>query len=107
MFLDGASTPLFIWEIAGNNTNIVGSLPNVAVGSVVFGRGVVGGGLPNGVNRREFFAELLVNDLTPFLTCDVHCVIDDKNVDFETEEMIIFGDINTHIWKDNKVLAVA
>jgi len=106
MFLDGASTATFSWTIEGDNTNIVGSLPNVAVGSVVFGKGVVGGGLPDGTDRREFFAELLVNDLTPFLTCDLQCVIDDKNVDFEAEEIILWADKNDKIWKDAKILSV-
>lgn len=89
-FKDGTESPT-TFLISGNNTRIVQPLNNVAVGTVVFGKGVLGGGLPNGVNRKEFVAEMLFNNDDPFLKIVIRFRIDDKDVDFEVNDMLLIG----------------
>lgn len=89
-FKDGSESPS-TFLISGNNTEIIDPLNNVAVGTVVFGRGVSGGGLPNGVNRKEFLARILFNEDDPFLKLVYRLRIDDKDVDFEVNDMLLIG----------------
>jgi hypothetical protein len=56
IFMDGALVYTFL--IDGSDTNILTTSPNVAVGTIVFGRGVMGGLSPGGSVRKEWQAQL-------------------------------------------------
>jgi hypothetical protein len=105
-FFDDSDQPI-TFLINGDNSDIIGPTPNVAVGSVVFGAGVWGGGLPAGVNRKNFYAELLLNDLVPFFKLSIRIRIDDKNVDFEVQDMLVWlKKESEEVWLDGKTLGV-
>ena len=105
LYFDNSTTPI-TYLINGDNTNIIGGRPNVAVGSVVFGSGVFGGGLPGGVSRRDFVAELMLNDLIPFLKVAIKIRIDSQDVDFEANDMVLWAELeSTNLWLNSKTLA--
>lgn len=104
IFTDNNEQPI-TFKINGDNVNIIGPNPNVAVGTVVFGSGVFGGGLPNGVNRREFFAQLQFNTLTPFLKLSARIRMDGQNIDFEMNDLLFWVKVkNENQWLSAKVL---
>lgn len=92
LFLDETETP-FTFTISGSNTDIVTSLPNVAVGTVVFGQGVLGGALPGSVQRRSFRATLLVRDIPYFYLAQLLVTNTQKDVDFAVNECLLFADV--------------
>ncbi len=103
-FLDNSEDPIS-FLISGDNTRILGLEPNVAVGTVVFGSGVFGGGLPDGISIKEFFAQLQFTALRPFLKLSVRIRIDSSNVDFEVNDMVFWAKIqNENLWLKDKVL---
>lgn len=105
-FFDDSEQPI-TFLISGDNTSILGPTPNVSVGSVVFGSGVWGGGLPNGVNRKIFVAELLLNDLVPFFKLSIRGRVDSMNVDFEIQDMVLWVKKDaTELWIVAKTLSV-
>jgi len=105
-FFDDSDQPI-TFLVNGDDSDIIGPTPNVAVGSVVFGAGVWGGGLPSGVNRKNFYAELLLNDLVPFFKLAVRVRIDDKNVDFEIQDMLLWmRKESEELWITDKTLKV-
>lgn len=107
VFFDNSANFL-TFEISGNDTNIIGNAPNVSVGTVVFGEGVFGGGLPGGTNRKEFWAELRLNDIEHFLKMSLRLRIDDKEVDFEANDIVIFAKLEgSEVWEDQRVLLVS
>lgn len=104
VFLDNDEDPT-TFLINGDNVNIIGPNPNVAVGTVVFGSGVFGGGLPNGVNRREFYAQLQFNALKQFIKMSIRIRMDGQNIDFEMNDCIVWAKIlNENLWLTNKVI---
>ncbi len=107
LFTERSGTAKFKFLLNGDNTNITGLAPNVAIGSVVFGKGVFGGGLPSGSNRREFYAELQLNDLEPFLNLTIKQWIDALEVDFELEDLTIWSKLEGQdMWIREKTLSV-
>jgi len=89
VYLDGGLFTSF--EISGNNTDILGAVPNVAVGTVVFGIGVFGGTAPGGSVRREFVAQLQFNAVKQFLKAQFRLRMEGKNIDFEMNDMAVFA----------------
>lgn len=89
IFLDGA---LFgSWLIDGNETTILGAIPNVAVGTIVFGQGVFGGGLPSGTVRKEFYAQLDFPTIKNFLKVQFRFRMSGRNVDFEMTNLSVWA----------------
>lgn len=105
-YFDNNTQPM-TFLIDGDNTKILGALPNVAVGSVVFGPGVFGGGLPNGVARKDFVAQLQFNDIATFLKLTIKIRIDSQDVDFEMNDGVIFARLEgEELWKNQQTLSV-
>jgi hypothetical protein len=103
-FKDNQEVPT-TFLISGNNTQIVEEQTNVAVGTVVFGNGVQGGGLPNGTDRKEFVCEMVFNEDDPFLQMRIRIRIDDKDVDFEMNDMVVEGKLEgNNLFETQKVL---
>jgi hypothetical protein len=92
LFLDETDTP-FTFTIFGNDTNITTSLPNVAIGTVVFGQGVFGGSLPGSIQRRSFRATLLVREIPYFYLAQLLVTNTQKDVDFALNECLLFADV--------------
>lgn len=90
VYLDDDETPS-TFLIQGSNTNVVATVDGTAIGTVVFGRGVFGGGLPAGVTARRFIAELNFTTLKKFFSCYVVVRNAQKDVDFELSKMRFFG----------------
>jgi len=104
LFFDNSATPI-TFLINGDNTDILGNVPNVSVGEVIFGQGVFGGGLPGGTTRKEFYAELRLNDLPKFLKMSMRIRIDDKEVDFEMNDCTIWAELKSqNVWLPSKIL---
>lgn len=104
IFFDNNEKPV-TFTLEGSNTNIIGENPNVATGTVVFGSNVFGGGLPEGVNRKEFYAELKFNVTIPFTKVSLKIRIDDSNVDFEMNDAIFFGKLlSNNQWLSAKII---
>lgn len=102
------SSSFTTWEISGDNTDILDSEANVAVGSVVFGEGVVGGGRPLGANTKQFYAECMMNDLNPFFKMYLRIRIDDQNVDFELNDLDIYVQAESEeLWQNIRTLKVS
>lgn len=91
LYLDETEIP-FAFTIAGNNTNIATSLPGVAVGTVVFGQGVLGGALPGSLQRRSFRATLLMRNIPYFYLAQLLMTNLQKDVDFTLNEVLLFAD---------------
>ena len=103
-YFDNEEKPI-TFLIDGDNTDIVGNAPNVAVGSVIFGSGVFGGGLPEGVNRRYFDAEVVLPIARAFLKMTFKVRIDDQDVDFEINDMELYAkQLSPNVWKKHKSL---
>lgn len=103
-YFDNDEKPI-TFLIDGDNTKIVGSPPNVAVGTVIFGSGVYGGGLPDGVSRRDFIAELVFPIAKVFLKMTFKIRIDDQNVDFEMNDLELYAkQVSVNVWKKGKSL---
>ena len=103
VYLDGALFNTFL--ISGDNTDILGAVPNVAVGSIVFGQGVFGGGLPEGSTRKEFVAQLQLNVIQSFLKVQFRIRMDGRNIDFELTNMSVFAkELGSEQWLTNKIL---
>jgi hypothetical protein len=79
--------------IDGDNGDITSALDNVSVGTVVFGQGVEGGGLPEGVVRKRFRATLIVNDLTWFYLLNVVFENNQSDVDFALDKMLFWAEV--------------
>jgi len=103
LFIDGG---LFgTWLIDGNNTEILGTIPNVAVGTIVFGQGVFGGGIPSGTTRKEFVAELALPELKNFLKCQLRLRMSGRNIDFEMTNLSIWAkEMGNELWLKNKII---
>lgn len=103
IYFDGALYSTYL--ISGNNTNIIGSLPNVAVGTIVFGQGVFGGGLPGGSTRKEFVCQLSLPAIKNFLKVQFRLRMSGKNVDFEMTNLTIFAkELGKELWLNNKII---
>lgn len=92
LYLDESEQP-FEFTILGNDSDIVTSLPNVAIGTVVFGQGVFGGSLPGGVQRRSFRATLCVRELQYFYLAQLLVENTQKDVDFALNETLMFAEV--------------
>lgn len=104
VFFDNSENPV-TFTIRGDNNDIIGLEPNVSSGTIVFGNGVFGGGLPSGVNRKEFNAELRFKTIVPFNKVSFKIRIDDSNVDFEMNDLIAFGKIlDVNQWLTAKII---
>ncbi len=92
IYADNSLQPMR-FQIEGGNTNILGPSPNVAVGTVVFGTGVFseGGGNSMQSDRREFVAELILNQELPYLKFALKHWMDDLNVDFEINDLTVWS----------------
>lgn len=77
--------------INGNNANVTSPTSEVAMGTVVFGRGVFGGELPEGVEARRFIAELNLSTLKKAFTVQVVIRNSQADVDFEIQKMRFFA----------------
>lgn len=97
MYLDGG---LFgTWLIDGDDTDILGSIPNVAVGTIVFGQGVFGGGLPGGTIRKEFYAQLTFPTIQNFLKVQFRLRISGRNIDFDMTNLSIWAkELGKELW---------
>lgn len=104
VFKDNSETPT-TFEISGNNTNIVDAQTNVAIGTVVFGKGVYGGGLPGGVSRKEFIAVLEFNEDAPWFNMKIRIRIDDQDVDFEINDLLVEGKLEgKNLYKTQRII---
>lgn len=105
-FFDDSSQPLS-FLLSGDNTKIIGDSANVATGTVVFGAGVFGGGLPDGVLRKPFLAHLQFNTIPPFLKVAMRIRIDSQDVDFEMNNATMWArEEGSNLWLPQKVVAV-
>lgn len=103
LYMDGTKIATFI--IDGDNGEILGNVPNVAVGTIVFGQGVFGGGIPEGTTRKEFFAQLQLNNLKPFLKLQFKLRLTGKNVDCELSEVACFVKKESdEFWYQNRII---
>lgn len=103
VYLDGTLFGTFL--ISGDNTNIQGSIPNVAVGTVVFGQGVFGGGLPGGSVRKQFVAQLQFSTIKNFLSAQFRLRMSGKNVDFEMTSMTSWARLESEeLWLPTKII---
>lgn len=103
-FFDNSETPV-TFEISGDNAQIVVNEPNVAVGTVVFGSGVFGGGLPNGTDRREFYAEMIFSSRPQFNKFAMKIRVDDQNVDFEMNDCLFWAKpLDANAWLTQKTI---
>lgn len=104
LFFDNSAIPI-TFLINGDNSNILGNVPNVSVGEVVFGQGVYGGGLPAGTVRKEFYAQFNLNDIPHFLKASIRTRIDDQDVDFEVNDFTVWAKLEgSNVWIETKVL---
>ena len=104
VYTDGSLLNSFL--INGDNTTILGTIPNVACGSIVFGTGVFGGGLPSGTTRKEFYAEILFPDVFNFLKIQFKIRMDGKNIDFELTNLTIFAKLlGIELWTKGEITA--
>lgn len=90
-YADEGTTPISTWLISGSNTAITSALDNVAIGTVVFGSGVVGGGLPPGVERKKFIATLVLNDFQLYYVLNLLFENNQSDVDFALDKMVLYG----------------
>lgn len=103
IYLDGTLVSTYL--ISGDNENILGPIPNVAVGTIVFGTGVFGGGLPSGTIRKEFVAQFQLNAIRNFLKVQFRIRIDDKLIDFEMLDMLIWAKKESdEFWLPTKII---
>lgn len=103
VFYDGTKVATFL--IDGDNGNITGNVPNVAVGTVVFGQVVFGGGLPSGSVRKEFWTQLQFNDLINFLKLQFRLRLTGKNVDCEISELACWVESESEeCWLSNRII---
>jgi len=103
IYLDGGLYSTFL--ISGNNTRILGALPNVAVGTIVFGQGVFGGGSLGGSVRKEFIAQMQFNETKLFLRAQFRFRMSGKNVDFEMNDLAAFVKAQGQdFWLTDKIL---
>jgi hypothetical protein len=103
VYLDGVLFNTFL--ISGENTNIQGAIPNVAVGTIVFGQGVFGGGLPSGSTRKQFVAQLQFNTIKNFLQVQFKLRMDGRNVDFEMVGMTVWARLESEeLWLTPKII---
>lgn len=104
LFFDNSAKPI-TFLINGDNSDILGNQPNVSTGTVVFGIGVFGGGLPGGTNRKEFTSEMRLNAIPKFLKMSMRIRIDDQEVDFEANDITIWSKLeDENTWKKIQVL---
>lgn len=89
VYFDGVKFATYL--IAGSNEDIQGSLPNVGVGTIVFGQGVFGKGLGGGSLRREFVTQLALPEIKNFLKVQFRLRMDGQNVDFEMTNLTIWA----------------
>lgn len=90
-YLDENTTPTSTWLISGSDTNITSALDNVAVGTVTFGTGVVGGSLPSGVLRKKFLATLVLQDFELYYLLNLLFENNQADVDFAIDKMVLYG----------------
>lgn len=103
LIMDGNVVDTFL--ISGNNTSILGSEPNVSVGTVVFGSGVFGGTLPGGDVRKEFIAEIAFVNVTNFLKLQFRLRMSGKNIDFELTNMSVWAkELGKEFWLKEKII---
>lgn len=104
IYTDG--TKLFTFLIDGSNQNIQVNVPNVAVGTIVFGQGVFGGGLPHGTVRKEWQAHFAFSVIgKPFLRIQIRIRISSHNVDFELIDGMLWAkEMSSEYWLDNQIL---
>jgi len=103
VYLDGVLFNTFL--IDGDNTDILSSIPNVAVGTVVFGQGVFGGGLPSGSVRKEFVAQCNFNTIKSFLKIQFKLRMSGQGVDFELTELEAGARLESNnLWLSFKIL---
>jgi hypothetical protein len=80
----------FSFTINGDNSGIVDGIGNTAIGTVVFGQGVFGGGLPDGVEKKRFFANLVFPARPYFQTMSIQIENTESDVDFELDSIKVF-----------------
>ncbi len=103
IFLDGALFCTFL--IDGNDTDILSTIPNVAVGTIVFGQGVFGGGLPGGTTRKEFYVQFALPTLKNFLKAQFRLRMSGRNVDFEMTNLTMFAkELGKELWLNERIL---
>lgn len=105
LYPDETLTP-YTFTISGGNTNITSALDNVAIGTVVFGSIVSGGGLPDGVERKKFLATLSLPSFDLYYT--LNCVVENNqaDVDFALDKMMFFVEPQSYDLerKDSEIL---
>ena len=103
IFLDGALFCTFL--IDGNDTDILTTIPNVAVGTIVFGQGVFGGGLPGGTTRKEFYVQMALPTLKNFLKVQFRLRMSGRNVDFELTNLSLFAkEMGKELWLNEQII---
>jgi len=105
VYLDNEAVPT-TFLISGNNANIVVSPdPAVAVGEIIFGTGVFGGGLESGTDKKSFAAQIQFKVLKPFFSLTIRIRIDGKNVDHELLDLVIYAQLcGENLWKRASVI---
>lgn len=108
VYVDNDASPL-TFLIRGNDTNVTDALNGVALGTVVFGEGVFGGGLPDGVATRPFFVSLPFTDqlLARYYNLLINFRNAQKDVDVAVDKVLIFAEQqdDTIVKKDDVNLA--
>lgn len=106
LFTDKDTEAFKKFTISGSNTNIVDEASGVAIGSVVLGTGVFGGGNPDPSKFVSFVADLIVPPDRYFFTLRVEIVNDDKNVGFKYDKMMLYAeDQGPHLMYTNNNLS--
>jgi hypothetical protein len=91
VYLDNSITP-YTFLLSGDNTDIVSANDNVAIGTVIFGTGVVGGGLPSGSSLREFEATLNFPTLGYFNKLRIVFENNESDVDFYLDKLLVWAE---------------
>lgn len=100
VFFDNENDPTTFIIDGSKDKIILSSDPNVAIGNVVFGEAVYGGGLPGGTSRREFYGQAVLNSNDPFLKTSLKIRLDGSSIDFELNDLSMFVKLhNDGFWQ--------
>jgi len=91
VYFDDSTSP-FTFLIAGDNTNVVSTADNVAIGTVVFGGAVVGGNLSGAGTLNSFIADLNIPDMDYFRKMSVVIENNQADVDFAIDKMLAWAE---------------
>lgn len=90
VYYDGDATPSQTFLINGSDVNVVDTVGNVAIGTVIFSHGVFGGQLAAGSVFREFFAELGKFSPKAFRRCYLVFRNDEADVDLRLFKTLLY-----------------